>query len=88
MSSRPSDILTAAFSVGEALFCVRQDQMRGENIFDGETQRFEYRNLVIILPCRKFSEFGRDVRCCPSPFGNSHHHIAGLLKRSGPRVDD
>lgn len=52
MSSRPSDILTAAFPVGEALFCVRQDQMRGENIFDGETQRFEYRNLVIVLPCR------------------------------------
>jgi hypothetical protein len=62
--------------------------VRREKILDREPQRFEDRDLTVILSGWQFAELRRDMVCRPKPLGDSHHHIARLLKSGFSGIDD
>src|ERR1035438_216633 len=66
---------------------VRQNQVRGEKIFNREPQGLEHCDLAGTLPAWKFTQFRGDVLRSPSAFSDSHHHVARFLKRSSSRVN-
>src|SRR5579863_3963315 len=62
--------------------------MGGEDVFDGESERFEDSDLAAVFSLRKLAEFSRDVIGGPVAFGDSDHDVSGFFQRSSSRIDN